>query len=258
MTPYIYKKTIVKTGKSYIGKHNGKDLNYKGSGSKYLNDYAKYVHNRDEDLIEEVLEYVDDESMLDIREEYWLNKFDVKNNDNFYNLINKSHGGNRSGISLSKKIKDKISKSKKGTPAWNKGLKNSWSHKTQKGVIQLDSSGNFIEEFNSIKEAAQLTESSKSSICNACKGKIKSSKGYIWVYSDTYSESLVEKRIKKLNNSWNNLKKKIKQIDVDTGDIIKIWNSTMDAHRELGINNIDATARGKQKTAGGYVWEYVN
>lgn len=42
------------------------------------------------------------------------------------------------------------------------------------------------------------------------------------------------------------------------GELIKKWNSAMDAQRELGIyqSNITQCCKGKLKSAGGYIWRY--
>lgn len=52
---------------------------------------------------------------------------------------------------------------------------------------------------------------------------------------------------------------KIKQIDKNTNNLIKVWDSMMDVKRELGIHNsnISDVCRNKQKTAGGFTWEYL-
>jgi hypothetical protein len=43
------------------------------------------------------------------------------------------------------------------------------------------------------------------------------------------------------------------------GNLIKVWQSTIEVERQLGFahGNISNVARGKQKTAYGYVWKYV-
>lgn len=51
--------------------------------------------------------------------------------------------------------------------------------------------------------------------------------------------------------------KPILQLSKD-GEFIRCWDCTMDAHRELGINqsHISACAKGKRPSAGGYIWRY--
>lgn len=43
------------------------------------------------------------------------------------------------------------------------------------------------------------------------------------------------------------------------GELVKVWLSVCEASFQLGFgrNNISATARGEQKTCGGFVWKYV-
>jgi len=85
--PHIYKRKIIATGKFYIGKHKGGDKYYKGSGKDYKIDLLKY-----KEYETEILEYVNDISELNKREEYWLNHFDAANNPLFYNKTNKPFG----------------------------------------------------------------------------------------------------------------------------------------------------------------------
>jgi hypothetical protein len=44
------------------------------------------------------------------------------------------------------------------------------------------------------------------------------------------------------------------------GKLIKIWQSASEVERQLGFatQNITAVARGKRKTANGYVWKYID
>lgn len=60
---------------------------------------------------------------------------------------------------------------------------NSYKNEKIKKVIQYDLSENYIKEFNSIAEAAKLTNSDSSRICSCCNNRIKSSNGYKWKYA---------------------------------------------------------------------------
>lgn len=51
--------------------------------------------------------------------------------------------------------------------------------------------------------------------------------------------------------------KPIAQYTID-GKFIKVFHSTRQVKRELGIHNSSACARGECKTSGGYVWRYVD
>ena len=59
--------------------------------------------------------------------------------------------------------------------------------------------------------------------------------------------------------SDNPSSKKVVQYDKQTLELIKIWDSLSDVTRELGINtgNISECCKGKRKSAGGFVWKYV-
>ena len=85
--PHIYRRQITATGKYYIGKHKGGDKYYKGSGKEYKQDLKIY-----KEYNTEILEYVDDISKLNEREEWWLNQVDAVNNPLYYNKTNKSFG----------------------------------------------------------------------------------------------------------------------------------------------------------------------
>lgn len=54
--------------------------------------------------------------------------------------------------------------------------------------------------------------------------------------------------------------KKIEQIDLNTGDIIKVWDSAIQAEQEAGFNSrrISQVCKGKSSKSGGYNWRYLN
>lgn len=68
---------------------------------------------------------------------------------------------------------------------------------------------------------------------------------------------------KAYNNTYNGKDqrccKKIVQIDLQTGEAIKEWNSARiaAAHFPTNYKNISAVCRGKRKSAGGYGWRFV-
>lgn len=89
---------------------------------------------------------------------------------------------------------------------------------------------------------------------------------------NTYLRKYAEKtnRLKEFINAKENqkilkviktkqiLSKKVMQLSLD-GEVIKIFNSTMEAAKELSINqgNISNVCTGRNKTAGGFRWKYV-
>ena len=56
-----------------------------------------------------------------------------------------------------------------------------------------------------------------------------------------------------------NVPKKVIQINKDTKEIIKIYNSIIEASKELKINRtgISNCCSGRYKTSGGYIWKYA-
>jgi hypothetical protein len=54
----------------------------------------------------------------------------------------------------------------------------------EREVIQMDIEGNFINEFKSIKEAAESTKTHNGKIVQVCKGQRKSSNGFKWKYKN--------------------------------------------------------------------------
>lgn len=54
--------------------------------------------------------------------------------------------------------------------------------KTRKKVLQLDYNDNIISKFNSLSDASRVVNISISCICECCKGKRKTAKGYRWKY----------------------------------------------------------------------------
>lgn len=71
---------------------------------------------------------------------------------------------------------------------------------------------------------------------------------------DNHFQVSIENRIK----TSKRFSKKINQYDLD-GNFIKTWDSAFDMERHLGIlnNHIGSCCKGKRKTAGGYIWKYV-
>lgn len=62
-----------------------------------------------------------------------------------------------------------------------------------------------------------------------------------------------------LRNKYNKLSKKVIQYDL-LGKKIKIWESTKQIERELGINNVSISqcCLGKIKKSHNYIWRYCN
>lgn len=224
--PHIYRRQIIATGKFYIGKHNGnKGSYYKGSGIDYLQDYKKYVKNPKFDLKEEILEYVDDISKLNEREEYWLKHFNVAKNPLFYNKTNRSRGW----TFVTEEQKKKISKTKLGTK------------------MSLESSNKKREK---MLGKSKHTKESKNKI--SLKNKHPK--------PDGFKEKLQKPKSKEHCTKISKTKSiPILQYDLE-GNFIKEWESGKLAAKSLNLNQgcINDAVRGKLKKSGGYIWKLKN
>lgn len=118
----------------------------------------------------------------------------------------------------------------------------------KRGVIQFSLSGEYIEEYKTLKEAEYKTNISYSCISRACTTQ-KSAGGYLWRYKDGYnpnSEILYQ----------NNNMKAVIQLDI-CGNYINEFESAREAERQTGVlhQNINVCCKNK-KTAGKYKWMY--
>lgn len=217
--PHIYKRQIIATGKFYVGKHKGNNAKYKGSGIDWLKDYRKFVKNRETDINEEILEYVDDIPKLNEREIYWLEYFDAANNPLFYNRTNKSYG-------IHKFSKESLKK--KST-----SLKESWykKRKEQGLIIEENNILDFIKSYPNIK----ITENNKHCInycynnnlnikdiiCKCNKG-IKRFQNYTQGYKQYCSQKCAnlynkEKSLQTRENNglWDNSKLRLRKKEIE-------------------------------------------
>ena len=90
---YIYKITNKLNGKWYIGKHNGKDPNYMGSGKLLKRAIDKHGLENFEKII---LEPCSSEQQLNEQEIYWIETTNAVNDPASYNLASGGGGGDLS------------------------------------------------------------------------------------------------------------------------------------------------------------------
>ena len=114
--------------------------------------------------------------------------------------ISEAHKGKKKPKGFGENISKKL-KGKNHTPEWNKkisesnkGRKITWNLKgipkpknselKSKAIEQLDTQGNFIRLWTSMKEAGAALNIHPNGIGACCKGKINTSGGYKWKYKD--------------------------------------------------------------------------
>jgi group I intron endonuclease len=124
-------------------------------------------------------------------------------------------------------------------------------------ILQYDLSGDFIKEWPSIKEASKYYKSY--SIQGCLLGNHKTACGYIWKYKTENYPMNIEVNIKRKKHNNENLRKTLNkpiiQLDLE-GNEINYFESMNEAEKKTKISayNISGCMRGKQKTAGGFIW----
>lgn len=122
-------------------------------------------------------------------------------------------------------------------------------------VYKINSATNeIIKRYDSLTQAAEENNIDLSHLSKVCQGKERSCGGYKWCYVDSYDEAHV-KNIKTKAN-----KRAIYQIDNMTGEILQEFESITKASRLTNSNqpSISMCLNGKNKTANGYNWCYVD
>jgi group I intron endonuclease len=89
MEMVIYKVTNLMNNKIYIGQDSKNNLNYLGSGKIIKRAIIKYGKDN---FTKEILEYCDNKQILDLRERYWIAKYNSKNKNIGYNITNGGEG----------------------------------------------------------------------------------------------------------------------------------------------------------------------
>ena len=131
-------------------------------------------------------------------------------------------------------------------------------------VVQLDLNGGFVAEYNSMSQAANAIGCCVGDISDCCKGKSNTSHKYIWVLKERYDkgEYVIVQNSKKQNviNQCQQVVmsgRAVRQYNL-AGDALAEYVSIADASRQCQIDKtcIRDCCRGKQKTAGGFIWKY--
>nr|QBK86638.1 MAG: HNH endonuclease [Marseillevirus LCMAC102] len=120
----------------------------------------------------------------------------------------------------------------------------------KRSVVKYSLSGEQLQTYSSMSEAAKNVNVHPSAISDACRKKIKTAAGYVWRYQ---GESCPTENVKV------GCVMKVEQL-TKQGEIIKVWISISDAAKILNIasTHISSVCKGKRKTSGGYVWKYAN
>lgn len=121
-----------------------------------------------------------------------------------------------------------------------------------KPVFQYHLTENILlNKYKSLGAAAKaLNKNNISAIKQACEKTISQAYGYRWSYEDN---------ITNLPKAKSGLTKNVAQLDKQTEEIIKIYNSAKEASKELHCDSssIQKVCRGQRKTCAGYKWKYI-
>lgn len=196
-----------------------------------------------------------------------IGKFTGEDNPNYGN--HKIAGENNPfyGKTHSEETKKKLSELSKGRPSPMKGkhfsgdaLENIQNarRKRCKIVLQFSLCGEFLNRFDTAEDAAKFINGCRSVISSCCIGKIGTAYGYIWIYEEDYDPSqLVKKKPRKQRKTETYFSRTVLQYTTD-GIFIEEFISIAEASRQTTINKscIRDCCRGKQKSAGGFIWRY--
>ena len=119
-------------------------------------------------------------------------------------------------------------------------------------VVQLNLSGEYINEFSSGKEASRILGIDESTINDCCIGKAhsKSGGGYLWIYKKDYNPNSKP-------SYQNDHLTAVIQLNID-GVFIAEYETIKEASIATNTHDtgIIACCRGRYKTSGGFKWMY--
>jgi hypothetical protein len=125
-----------------------------------------------------------------------------------------------------------------------------------RAVYMLDKNTfEILKEFPSITLASKEMKIDDAAIYKVCMNARNFAGGYSWMFKDDYNQVNINKKVKRLKEGRK--RKKVCQIDPNTGEVIKVFPGIRVAERELGISTIKHCVSGRTKTAGGYIWRYA-
>ncbi len=246
---YVYIYTIASSDEPdnirYVGKtvdinkrikrHTGKYyLSQKDHKARWL---SKIIADGHFPIIEAV-DYVL-ESEWEFWEQYWISQFKSWN----FNLTNLTAGGN-GGF---QKGHLNTFYGKKHSAEVLKIIQNS---APKKSVKMYDIKGELINTFISIREASKITGINHRHISGCCNNipHYNTAGGFVFKFEHD------EFKLKKVNYG----EKPVAQY-TKSGELIKIFESIIQASKETkaNANSICSCAKGKSKTAGGYIFKYI-
>lgn len=202
MYGYIYLTTNLINNKKYIGQHKSStfDLNYIGSG-KVLK--QAIVKDGFENFKCELLCECFSEEELNIKEAYYISKYDAVNSSDFYNLVPGGYGRSISGTiyitngKANKKILPQDLDYYLNLGWWRGGPKPSPEVIEKRRQANLGKKHKGGENISKALKGRKLTPEHKEKLSKAKEGKISSTKGKISVIKDNIARKILPEELEK-------------------------------------------------------------
>ena len=129
----------------------------------------------------------------------------------------------------------------------------------KKAIVQLSLTGEYIQTWLSVVEAAKSVKISHCNISKCCKGINKKAAGFRWIYLDDYKihNNNILIFLKDLFKPTARPSKKVVQLDMNY-NLIEIWDNASTIENKLKIKycNITGCCNGKSKSSNGFRWMY--
>lgn len=222
---YMYINKI--NNKKYVGQT--KDFNKRHREHKTKSNNKTYIDRAFNKYGEENFEIIilkenlKTQCLMDLYECYYIKKYKCLNEEN-YNISDGGYGGNK------------------------------YAGKTEEEMLE------FRHKMSEINKGKIKNEETKKKMSESKKGKLLSEE-HKRKLSENHANFKGKNHPKYGKKVSDDKKKstKVAQYDLD-GNLIKIWKRIKQAEIELRIpgSNISSCCRGKLKTAGGFIWKYID
>ena len=129
--------------------------------------------------------------------------------------------------------------------------------KNERRVSQFTRAGEPVASYESITWASVMARAHQSSINECSRGKLSSTGGYLWLYSENVTPQEVARRVKITASATSSNKRRVSQY-TKAGEFVTSYPSVSEAARATGgnIGNISQCAGGKVLSSGGFIWLY--
>ena len=126
-------------------------------------------------------------------------------------------------------------------------------------VSQYDTNMNLLNSWDSVREAAKCCGLSNAGIYNTCCGRNKTCGGYIFRFSDTYTNEQYEDDKKNKHVARINKIRPVNQYDIN-GNMMCRYTSASDAARAVGAssNHIGKACKHMTNMVKGFFWRYAD